>query len=67
MHSVEIRVAGAIDRFATGRLPGFEATSGPRLTVINGRLGPDEDLVAVMTVLLRHGLSVVDSRLWPTP
>ncbi len=67
MHRVEIRVAGAIGRLATSHLPGFEATSGQRLTVISGRLGPDEDLVAVMTVLLRYGLSVVDSRLRPAP
>jgi hypothetical protein len=66
MISVEIRVAGTLGRLVRAHLAGFVAATERPVTMITGRLAPGENLATVLAIMVRHGVQVLDSRVYAT-
>ena len=61
MFDVEILVAGDVDStWLAGRIPGFTTGPEPPVTIIQGVLGPGQDMSAIVGILRRHGLTPID-------
>lgn len=61
MFDVEIRVAGAVDpSWVNGALTRFTADQEPPVTTIRGVMGQGEDLLSIVGILQRHGLTPID-------
>jgi len=61
MFDVEILVAGDVDpTWLAGGIPGFTTGPEPPVTIIQGVLGPGQDMSAIVGILRRHGLTPID-------
>ncbi len=58
---VQLQVAGAVSaEWIAGALPLFEVEPAFPVTTIRGVLAPGEDLLSIIVLLRRHGLTPLD-------
>ena len=61
MTFAEIRVTGVVGPLVRGGWAGCTVVAAPTVSVIRGRFRPGENLAAVLAVLTRQGLSMLDA------